>query len=100
MMFGSEMPLGRVNLAAIAREAGCTKQALSKWLCEFRDEVGVTMTVGKNQSAREKYAIAQRKALLNGTHASFRRKQNNAIRDANAACKALLHDGDIVSSAQ
>src|SRR5262249_55551182 len=100
LLYGNEMPYGRTNLSAIAKEAGCTKQALSKVLIEFKDSIGLTLSIGKSSSARAKYAVAQHKAVLNGRHASFRRRQNEAIRDANAACKALLHDGDIVSSAQ
>jgi hypothetical protein len=100
LLYGNEMPHGRTTLAAIAAEANCTKQALSKILIEFKDSIGLTLSIGKNQSARAKYSIAQHKAVLNGTHASLRRKQNGAIRDANAACKAMLHAGDVVSSAQ
>jgi hypothetical protein len=99
LLYATDMPHGRTKLSAIAQEAGITKQAVSKWLVEFREEIGLDMSVGKSSSARQKYAAAQRRAVARGTHSSVRRKQNNAIRDANAACKALLHD-DVVCSAQ
>jgi hypothetical protein len=100
LLYATDMQHGRTTLSAIAKEAGVTKQAVSKWLCEFRDELGFNVSIGKSASARSKYALAQHRAVVKGTHSSVRRKQNNAIRSADAACKALLHPEDVVCSAQ
>jgi len=97
------MQHGRTSFSAIAQEAGCTKQAVSQWMCNFRDELGFQVSAGKSTVARRAFAAAQYRAVKRGTHSSIRRKQRKAIKTANAACKAMLHSDDamdVVSSAQ
>jgi hypothetical protein len=71
-------PHNRRDLTAIARECGVTKQAVSKWLADLGDQTGVSLTVGKRSSMREKYRAAQIAALEKGTHSSFVRKAKAA----------------------
>jgi hypothetical protein len=62
------------NLAEIAREAGCTRAALSKFLMDFRRAVGIHLTAGKRSGASESYRQAQRDCIAAKTHSSFTRK--------------------------
>ena len=55
-------PHGRSDLTAIAKEAGVTKAATSKWLVDFRDQVGTSLTIGKRSSQRDVYRRAQNAA--------------------------------------
>jgi hypothetical protein len=88
------MPYGRTDLTAIAREVGCTKQAVSKWLLHLRDQSGVALTIGKKASVRETCKQAQEAAMRAGCHASHRRAANRAIKQAKQAV------GDLIGSAQ
>ena len=65
---------GRDNLSKIAVEAGLTKQCISKWMTQFRDELNMSRTCGKSDRARETYRVAQNAAVAAGTHASFKRR--------------------------
>lgn len=64
----------RDNLAKIAAQAGITKQAISKYMVELRDSLGITVGPGKRHTARQAYREAQVRAFAQGTHASFKRK--------------------------
>ena len=99
LLYADHMPHNRTNLSAIAEEAGCTKQCISKWLVDFREELGFNVSIGKSNGARHRYAAAQHRAIARGTHSSIRRRQNNAIKATHAACRALC-TGDIAGSAQ
>jgi hypothetical protein len=91
----------RDSLTKIARLAGVTKSAASRWLVElrdalglqvgmgksqmsrkwvvdFRDQVGTSLTVGKKSSKRGVFRNAQITALENGTHSSFKRKSHHS----------------------
>ncbi len=72
----SNAPFDRVNLAIIAEEAGCTRASLSKELLDLRDQVGVTLIMGKLGSSREAYAKAQEAAFKSGRHTAFVRKDS------------------------
>jgi hypothetical protein len=65
---------GRRTLADIARECGVSRAAVSKWICNFRDQFQTSLTVGKKSSARDIYARAQKVAFANGTHSAFKRR--------------------------
>jgi transposase-like protein len=84
-------PHHRDSLANIAREAGVTRAAISKWIVQFREEADISLTVGKLNSTRETFRNAQLEAVANGTHAGQVR---------NAKRIARLSGGDVVSSAQ
>src|SRR6516164_5321625 len=60
----------RESLTKIARQAGVTKQAISKYLIELRDSLGITVGIGKRHTARQAYRNAQYRALGKGRHAS------------------------------
>ncbi len=60
------------NLAEIAREAGCTRAALSKALMDFRDDCGIQLSGGKRSEARASYRQTQIEALEAGRHSSQR----------------------------
>jgi hypothetical protein len=64
---------GRDTLADIARECGVSRAAVSKWICNFRDQFDTSLTVGKKSSVREIYARSQRVAFTNHTHSAFTR---------------------------
>jgi len=66
------------TLAEIAREAGCTRAALSKALVDFRDAVGIHLTAGKLNGTRSTYRAAQIDAIERGTHSSFKRNAKKA----------------------
>ena len=68
----------RGSFVAIARESGVTKQAVSKWLIELRDSIGLQMTAGKSHFARSKYRDAQIRAFAVGRHTAFTRKDGHA----------------------
>ena len=72
-----DAPHNRRTLAEIAREAGCTRQALSKALLELRDECGIHLTIGKRSYARESFKKAQLAAVEAGVHASVTRRDLN-----------------------
>ena len=76
---------GRTDLAAVARDCGITRAAVSKSMLEFRDQVGTSLTVGHRSSSRENCRLAQEYALKRGIHASDKRK---ARRQAEEAAKA------------
>jgi hypothetical protein len=73
---------GRTDLAAIARDCGITRAAVSKCLIEFRDEVGTSLTVGHRNSSRERCRQAQEYALKRGIHVSNTRKKRAAEKAA------------------
>lgn len=62
------------NLSEIAREAGCTRQALSKSLVGFRDACGIVISGGKLHGSRAKFSRIQRDLIADGKHASDTRK--------------------------
>jgi hypothetical protein len=62
------------NLAEIAREANCSRAALSKSLLNFRDAVGVHISAGKPHGSRSTYQEAQRRCIEAGVHSSTTRK--------------------------
>jgi hypothetical protein len=68
-------PHGRVSLARIAEEAGCTKSYLSKELLDLRDQTGVALTMGKLSGTRERYSQAQKAAFNAGCHSGTIRMQ-------------------------
>jgi hypothetical protein len=70
----SNMPHNRRTLADVSRECGVTRAAVSKWILNFRDQAGVSLTVGKRSSIRAKLRQSQFKAIENGSHSSFRRR--------------------------
>jgi hypothetical protein len=79
---------GRTDLAAVARDCGITRAAVSKSLIEFRDQVGTSLTVGHRSSSRERCRQAQEHALRRGIHASDVRKAKRAAKAAQAAMQA------------
>ena len=52
-----------------------SKQAVSKWATDLRDQTGIALTVGKKSSMRQRYREAQIAAINRGTHASFKREE-------------------------
>jgi hypothetical protein len=64
----------RDSLTKIAAQADVTKAAVSKWLIELRDALGLQVGIGKSQMARAKYRDAQYKAFAAGKHSSFTRR--------------------------
>jgi hypothetical protein len=78
----SNMPHGRRTLADIARECGVTRAAISRWMVDFRDQIGTSLTVGKRSSTRAKDSVAQIEALERGTHSSFVRRDKRLAAEA------------------
>jgi hypothetical protein len=70
----SNMPFNRRTLSDIARECGITRAAVSRWICDFRDQIGTSLTVGKRSSASTKDRAGQIEAMERKTHSSFVRK--------------------------
>lgn len=68
----------RWTLADIAREAGITRSAISRWLVDFRDSAGTSLTVGKRSSMRAKYRQSQAEAVERHTHSSFVRRDKTS----------------------
>jgi hypothetical protein len=66
------------SLAEIAREADCTRAALSKSLIDFRDAAGVYLSMGKRSDARKTFRSVQVEAIEKGTHSSFKRQKKIA----------------------
>lgn len=66
----TNLPHNRRTLADVARETGVTRAAVSKWVLDFRDQVGTSLTVGKRSSVRKKNSACQLAALERGTHSS------------------------------
>ena len=77
----SNAPYDRVSLAIIADEAGCTRASLSKELLDLRDQVGVTLIMGKLGSSREAYSKAQNTAFKSGRHTAFKRKDRKKVEE-------------------
>jgi leucine-zipper of insertion element IS481 len=72
------MPHNRRTLADIAREAGLSRACVSKWMIDFRDQIGTSLTVGKRSSARAADRAGQVAAIERGTHVSFVRAKKAA----------------------
>jgi hypothetical protein len=70
-------PHGRNTLQVIAEEAGCTRALLSRELMELRDDVGITLTLGKRSFSRESCSKAQNAAVAAGVHSSDTWKDAN-----------------------
>ena len=62
------------SLTAIAEACSCTKAALSKSLLEFKDAVGLPLSIGKNHHTRQVFAESQRKLVKSNRHSSQTRK--------------------------
>jgi hypothetical protein len=62
------------NLSEIAREANCSRAALSKSLLNFRDAIGVHLSAGKSHGSRSTYQEVQRRCIKAGVHSSTTRK--------------------------
>jgi hypothetical protein len=69
----------RRTLADVARETGVTRAAVSKWVLDFRDQVGTSLTVGKRSSVRAKNSAGQLAALERGTHSSQVKREKRAL---------------------
>jgi len=67
------------NLSEVARLAGCSRAALSKFLVNFRDTYGFGLIAGKLQGSRAAYREGQLRSLRNSTHSSFCRKDAKTI---------------------
>ena len=61
----------RDSLTKIAKLAGVTKAAASRWLVHLHDDLGIEIGIWKSQLARRKYREAQIKAFAAGNHARF-----------------------------
>jgi hypothetical protein len=57
---------------------------VSKFLVEFRDQIGTSLTVGHRSSSRERCRQAQQYALKRGIHASNTRKKRAAVKPPKA----------------
>jgi hypothetical protein len=69
-------PHKRNTLAAIAKEAGCTKALLSRELLELRDQTGVRLTLGKRSFSRQSCRTAQNYAVKAQVHSSASRRDS------------------------
>jgi hypothetical protein len=79
---------GFSSISEIALACGCTKQAISKSLVEFRDLIGFGLVAGKMDGAREAYSRAQKAAVRAGVHSAFLRKDVKRRRVKSDAEKA------------
>jgi hypothetical protein len=63
------------SLRELAEEAGCTKQALSKALMDWRRELQVGLNLGKRAYTSESYRQAQYRSVQAGTHYTSAQKR-------------------------
>jgi hypothetical protein len=64
-------------LRELAAEAGCTKQALSKALMDWRRELKLALNLGKRAYASESHRQAQYASVKAGTHYTSARKRRD-----------------------
>jgi hypothetical protein len=66
------------SLRELAEASGCTKQALSKALMDWRPELKVGLNLGKRAYTSENYRQAQYRSIQAGTHYTSARKRRDS----------------------